>query len=82
MGSDNDELRKFSERSVDKDGASHETDSDGNLKLFNLEHNDDGLWLNANNGNPDNQWNASNRWVFVRNSVQVSPPMGGEFCLI
>ena len=40
--------------------------SDGNLNVFNVEHDDDGLWLNSNYDNPDNVWNAGNRWVFVR----------------
>lgn len=42
------------------------TDSDGNLDVFNVERNDDGLWLDGNNGNPDNFWNGNYRWVFVR----------------
>lgn len=42
------------------------TDSDGNLNVFNVEHDDDKLWLNSDNGNPDNFWNGSNRFVFVR----------------
>jgi len=42
------------------------TDSDGDLELFYLEHDDGGLWLDADDGYPDIQWCASNRWVFVR----------------
>jgi len=60
------------------------TDSDGNLNVFNVEHDDSDLWLNANYGNPDNFWNADNRWVFVRprNSLHFSPDFVlGEFCL-
>ncbi len=48
------------------DGISYETDSDGNLKVFNVERNDDGLWLNSNYANPDNKYNGDNRWVFGR----------------
>ena len=50
--------------------------SDGDLNVFNVEHNDDGLWLNSNYGNPDNVWNADNQWVFVRprNSLCFSSP--------
>ncbi|OGM93552.1 hypothetical protein A2935_02905 [Candidatus Wolfebacteria bacterium RIFCSPLOWO2_01_FULL_47_17b] len=46
--------------------AAYKTDSDGNLNVFNVECNDDGRWLNGNNGNPDNFWNGNNRWVFCR----------------
>ena len=60
------------------------TDSDGNLKVFNVKRNDDGkLYLNGNNGNPDNFWNGNNRFVFVlpRNSLHFSlVAMTGEFC--
>lgn len=57
------------------------TDSDGNLNVFNVEHNDNGLWLNSNNGNPDNVWNPDNRWAFVlpRNLLHFSL-LSGEFC--
>lgn len=48
------------------DGALYVTDSDGNLKVFNVERNENGLWLNSNYGNPDNFWNGDNRWVFIR----------------
>jgi len=47
-------------------GTLYVTDSDGNLNVFNVEHDDDGLWLNANYANPDNHWNGDNRWVFRR----------------
>ena len=46
------------------DGASHETDSDGNPNVFKLERNDDGLWLNNNWAKPDNEWNPDNKFVF------------------
>ncbi len=50
------------------------TDSNGNLKVFNVEHDDKGQWLNSNYGNPDNFWNGNNRWVFVRNYFYFSLP--------
>jgi hypothetical protein len=64
------------------EGILYTTDSDGNLNVFNVKRNDDGKqWLNANNGNPDNFWNAENRWVFLRrNSFHFSPALVGEFC--
>ena len=39
-------------------------DSDGNPNVFNLERNDDGLWLNNNWAKPDNTWNPDNKFVF------------------
>jgi hypothetical protein len=57
---------------VATEGISYITDSNGNLKVFNVEHNDNGQWLNSNNGNPDNVWNAENRWVFRRNYLYFS----------
>ena len=63
------------------EGILYITDSNGNLNVFNVEHNDDGLWLNGNNGNPDNFWNGNNRWVFTRrNLLHFSPILLGEFC--
>jgi len=55
------------------------SDSDGDLKVFNIEHNDDGLWLNTNYDNPDNVWNASNHWVFRHNFRYFSRSLR-EFC--
>lgn len=46
------------------DGASHNADPDGNPNVFNLERNDDGLWLNNNWAKPDNEWNPNNEFVF------------------
>ncbi len=65
-----------------RDGALYITDSDGDLKVFNVEHNDNGQWLNSNNGNPANVWNPDNQWVFVlpRNLLHFSPILLGEFC--
>lgn len=40
------------------------TDRDGNLNVFKLECNDDGLWLNDNWARPDNEWNPDNTFVF------------------
>jgi hypothetical protein len=48
------------------DDALYIIDSDGNPNVFNVERNGSKLWLNANYGNPDNFWNADNRWVFAR----------------
>ena len=66
---------------MNKDGISYETDSNGNLKVFNVEHNDDGLWLNSNYANPDNFYNGNNRWVFARNYLFFSR-FDGSFVLI
>lgn len=52
-------------------------DSDGNQNVFNVEHNDDGRWLNSNNGNPDNMWNPDNRWVFARRNSPYFPAHAG-----
>jgi hypothetical protein len=51
---------------VKKDNTSHNTDSDGDPNVFNVEHDDNDRWLNTNYDNPDNVWNGNNRWVFVR----------------
>ncbi len=60
------------------------TDSNGDLNVFNVEHDSDDRWLNTNNGRPDNVWNPDNRWVFVRsNPLHFSPgAVLGEFCLM
>ena len=63
------------------------TDSDGNLNVFNVERNDDGQWLNTNNGNPDNLWNPGNRWVFARRNSLYFPAHAGfsfafKICLL
>jgi len=49
--------------------------SDGDLNVFNVERNDDGSWLNGNNGHPDNRRNADSRFVFAlpRKSFHFSP---------
>lgn len=63
----------------DKDGILYITDLDGNLNVFNVEHDDDGRWLNTNWFNPQNVWNPHDRWVFARsrNSFYFPPPLGG-----
>lgn len=54
--------------------------SDGNLNVFNVERNENGAWLNTNEGNPDNVWNGNNHWMFSRNWLYFSPDvMSGEF---
>jgi len=40
--------------------------SGGDLFVFLVEHNDDGLWLLCNYGNPVLVWSAGYQWVFVR----------------
>jgi hypothetical protein len=57
------------------------SDRDDNSRIFNVECNDDGLWLN-NNGNPDNRWNGNNRFVFrSRNLLHFSFVfVAREFC--
>ncbi len=42
----------------------HRIDRDGNPNVFNVERNDDGLWLNDNIANPDNDWNDDNKFMF------------------
>ena len=66
------------------DGFLYDTDSDSDLKIFNVKRNDDGkLWLNTNYDKPDNVFNPENRWVFVRprNYFVSLPEFWGEFCL-
>lgn len=58
-------------------------DRDGNPKLFNLNRNSNGEWLNNNNGNLDNKWNGNNRFVFLsRKLFHFSLNKFGEFCFI
>jgi len=47
-------------------GVLYNTDSDGNLRLFKVNHDNDDQWLNSNYDNPDNIWNLDNSFVFVR----------------
>ena len=56
------------------------TDSDGDLNVFHVEHDNDELWLFGNNGHPDNFWGSVSRFVFVRrNYTRFSPDFSGEF---
>jgi hypothetical protein len=41
-------------------------DSDGRLRVFFVEHDDDGQWLHALYGYPDGMWYPDDRWVFAR----------------
>ena len=61
------------------EGVSYETDSDGNLKVFNVEHDENGQWLNSNYANPENFYNGNKVWVFGRNYLGFSR-LGREFC--
>jgi len=58
------------------------TDSDGDLKVFNIEHDDNGQWLNSNNGNPNTLYNPDNQFVCVipRNYPCFSPSSAESFC--
>ncbi len=42
------------------------TDSDGDLGVFYVDHDDAVLWLSALNGKPGGFWRGSRRWVFRR----------------
>ena len=48
-----------------KDGIPYIADSDGNLNVLGLNRNDQGRWLNAYNGNPDNRWDREDGFVFL-----------------
>lgn len=41
-------------------------DSDGDPMVFYLGHRDDGRWLNASLGRPDDEWSSNSRWAFLR----------------
>jgi hypothetical protein len=45
-------------------GTAYNTDSNGNPNVFNLNRNDDGLWLDNNWAKPSNTWNPDNEFVF------------------
>lgn len=66
------------------DGLSYINDSDGDLNVFNVEHDDNGMWLNTNWFNPQNTWNDDNRFVFVcpRNYQDFSPPNAESFAFL
>ena len=40
------------------------TDSDGDLNIFDVVHDDVDWWLNSNDGSSDHFWNARSRFVF------------------
>lgn len=63
-------------------GALYITDSNGNPNVFNVKRNSDGSWLNANNANPDNRWNADNQFVFVSRYSFLSPLLCGGVLFI
>ena len=51
--------------------------------IFNVEHDDDDLWLNYNYAFPGSVWDADFQWVFVRRYyLCFSPGHPGEFCLL
>jgi hypothetical protein len=61
--------------------------SDGNLNIFDVKHDDDGLYLRAHYDDADYQWYPDDVWLFRRRqSFRFSPypPFGGrgEFCLV
>ena len=45
------------------------TDSDGDLNVFSVEHDDDGLWLYANYGSPAYVWYGGDTFVFARRKL-------------
>jgi hypothetical protein len=61
------------------DGTLYITDSNGYLNVFNVEHDDNELWLNTYNGNADNFYNADNLFVFVRRNSFISLPKRESF---
>ena len=62
------------------EGISHNSDSDGDLNVFNVNANADGLWLNTDNGHPDNRFDADNRVVFAVPAQLSSFLRGNIFC--
>ncbi|MEA3249819.1 MAG: hypothetical protein U9Q03_05725 [Patescibacteria group bacterium] len=42
------------------------TGSDGGPRVFRLNRRDDGLWLYANDADPDSRWSPGSRWLLVR----------------
>ena len=63
------------------DSAIYIIDSDGYLRVFSVEHNDNGQWLNSNYGNTENVWNADEQWLFVRRNSLYSPLFKRSFLL-
>ena len=58
------------------------TDRRGDPKVFDLAHNDDGLWLNNNFANPDNKWNADNEFMFRLRKYFFSVRLGETVFLL
>lgn len=53
-------------------GTSYDTDFDRNPNVFNLERNDDGLWLNNDWAKPDNTWNPDNEFDhFMKRNIKA-----------
>ena len=48
------------------DGTLYISDRNGNPNLLNLNRNDDGLWLDNNDGGPGDVWGSDVRFVFSR----------------
>ena len=63
------------------DGTPYNTDRDGNPNVFNVNHNDDGLWLDNNWTKPDNEWNPDNQFVFRLRNYFFSAPTSVRFFL-
>lgn len=64
----------------DTDGTLHDTDRNRNPNVFKLERNADGLWLNNNWANPDNEWNPDNEFAFrLRKSFLSALEIGAVF---
>ncbi|MFZ2556178.1 MAG: hypothetical protein WAZ27_04580 [Minisyncoccia bacterium] len=42
------------------------TDRDGGLRVFDVDHGGDELWLHGSIGHPDFHWHSDSRFVFVR----------------
>ena len=55
---------------------------DGYPNVFNANRNGDDLWLNENDANPSNRWNADNRFLFRRKSLYFSAFSGVLFQII
>src|SRR3989344_7567605 len=54
--------------------------------VFTVNRNDDGLWLNTNDGRLDNEWNPANRFVFLRprkshHTLCTKPPLWAVSCV-
>src|ERR1700733_14301561 len=61
------------------DGVAYITDSDGNPNVFNVERDEDGLWLNNNFAKPTNKWNPENKFLFRLRKYFLSALIGCGF---